>query len=106
MGMIFECIECDEIKDSSEFYSDTTKRGFTKRCKECYDLFKKFKENDRLLHCNWCFGYGVSFFDGRPIGVHEAKHKYPVKPCPYCKADYSQKKRSSVNKKNNPKYPW
>lgn len=106
MGRIFECIECEEMLDESEFYSDTTKRGVTKRCKVCFDIYKDYKERDVKEHCNWCFGYGVFPFDGIPLGIHEVKQEFPSEPCPYCGADYVQKKRSVVNKNNNPKYPW
>jgi len=103
---MFTCIECEETLDESEFYSDTTKRGVTKRCKTCYDIYKDYKEKDIKEYCKWCFGYGVFPYDKRPLGIHEVKQKFPAEPCPYCGADYTKKIRSKVDPNNNPRYPW
>lgn len=100
------CIECEETLPITDFYTDNSKRGHTKRCKKCFDLFTVFKSDDKKLHCNWCLSYGLFAFDGRPLGIHEVKHNFPAIDCPNCGANYKKKKRSVVDPNNNPHYPW
>lgn len=106
MGRLLRCIECEDYKDEHEFYSDTTKRGFTKRCKDCFDIYQEYKVHEKEEHCNWCFGYGVFKYDGVPLGIHEVKQRYAVKSCRVCGANYQTKKRSVIKDGFNPKYKW
>lgn len=106
MSRTFVCPDCEDRMDESMFYKENNKRGFSKRCKDCFDRYIAFKKDDKVNHCNWCFGYGVFFNDGIPLGVHEIKQKYPAKECPVCHACYSSKKRSVIQNGYNPFYPW
>ena len=100
------CPDCLLEKELDEFYTDNSKRGHSKKCKPCFDSYSEYKKNDEKLHCNWCFGYGVCSYDGRPLGVHEVKQYYAVKDCPVCKANWKKKQRSVIDINHNPKYPW
>jgi hypothetical protein len=99
------CGGCGKLKKSTEFYSDTSERGYFEKCKKCFQGITRKKKTNQT-YCRWCFGYGVFAGDGRPIGMHEMKQLFPAQDCKYCGANYQMKKKGVVNPDNNPTYPW